>query len=111
MGELKFGNEFEDIHVLSNAQVAMLLQMSARTAVNRDEELNEVYRKTQKYIERFNGMNNPEKDYQELIDELGNLHSALTTFRKETDEGEELELHPSEVASLMNLVATDTLVE
>jgi hypothetical protein len=37
--------------------------------------------------------------------------SALQTFRKETDDGEELTLHGSEVASLMNLVATDTLVE
>jgi DNA-directed RNA polymerase II subunit RPB4 len=35
----------------------------------------------------------------------------LQTFRKETDDGEELVLHGSEVASLMNLVATDTLVE
>ena len=38
-------------------------------------------------------------------------HSALTTFRKETDEGMELELHGAEVAALMNLVATDTMVE
>lgn len=37
--------------------------------------------------------------------------SALTTFRKETDDGEELELEKFEVAALMNLVATDTLVE
>lgn len=35
----------------------------------------------------------------------------MTTFRKETDEGDELELHQAEVAALMNLVATDTLVE
>lgn len=35
----------------------------------------------------------------------------MTTFRKETDEGVELELHKFEVAALMNLVATDTLVE
>lgn len=37
--------------------------------------------------------------------------SALTTFRKETDAGEELELHGFEVAALMNLVATDTSVD
>ena len=37
--------------------------------------------------------------------------SALTTFRKETEEGEEMELHGSEVAALMNLVATDTTVD
>lgn len=37
--------------------------------------------------------------------------SLLTTFRKETDDGEELELHGAEVAALMNLVATDTLTE
>lgn len=37
--------------------------------------------------------------------------SALTTFRKETDDGDEMELHGFEVAALMNLVATDTLVE
>jgi hypothetical protein len=36
---------------------------------------------------------------------------ALSTFRKETDDGDELELHGAEVAALMNLVATDTLVE
>lgn len=40
------------------------------------------------------------------------LHdSALTTFRKETDDGEELELHGFEVAALMNLVVTDSSVE
>ena len=38
-------------------------------------------------------------------------YSALTTFRKETEEGEELELHGAEVSALMNLVATDTMVE
>ena len=38
-------------------------------------------------------------------------YSALTTFRKETDDGREMELHGSEVAALMNLVATDTMVE
>ena len=38
-------------------------------------------------------------------------YSALTTFRKETDDGEELELHGFEVAALMNLVITDTSVE
>lgn len=48
--------------------------------------------------------------------------SALATFRKETDDVDsgggiggsgtgELELHTYEVAALMNLVATDTLVE
>ena len=71
--ERQFGAEFEDIHILSNAQVAVILQVSARSAVNRDEELNEVYRKTQKYVERFNTMTNPEKDHQELVDELDNL--------------------------------------
>ena len=39
------------------------------------------------------------------------IFSALTTFRKETDDGEELELHGFEVAALMNLVITDTSVE
>ena len=38
-------------------------------------------------------------------------YSALTTFRKETEEGHELELHNAEVSALMNLVATDTMVE
>lgn len=61
VAELKFGPEFEDIHILSNAQVAVILQVSARSAVNRDEELNEVYRKTQHYVNRFNTMTNPEK--------------------------------------------------
>jgi DNA-directed RNA polymerase II subunit RPB4 len=35
----------------------------------------------------------------------------LTTFRKETDDGEEMELHSFEVAALMNLIAADTSVE
>jgi len=109
--ELKFGPDFEDIHILSNAQVAVILQVSAKSAVNRDEELNDVYRRTQKYVERFNTMTNPEKEHQELVDELDNLQDALTTFRKETEDGREMELHGSEVAALMNLVATDTMVE
>jgi len=109
--ELSFGTEFEDIQILSNAQVAVYLQVSAKSAVNRDEDLHEVYRKTQKYVDRFNTMTNPEKEHQELADELDNLQDALTTFRKETEDGEEMELHGFEVAALMNLVATDTLVE
>uniref|UniRef100_A0A7S1V4N2 RNA polymerase Rpb4/RPC9 core domain-containing protein n=1 Tax=Grammatophora oceanica TaxID=210454 RepID=A0A7S1V4N2_9STRA len=109
--ELQFDEEFKDVHILSNAQVAIILQASARSAENRDEELNEVYRKTQKYVERFNTMTNPEKEHQELVDELDNLQEALTTFRKETDDGEEMDLHAFEVAALMNLVATDTSVE
>jgi DNA-directed RNA polymerase II subunit RPB4 len=40
-----------------------------------------------------------------------NNYRALTTFRKETEEGQEMELHQFEVAALMNLVATDTMVE
>jgi len=109
----------------------------ARSTVNRNEELNDVYRKTQKNVYHFNTMTNPEKAHQELVDELDNLqeyvvtwfcacvccaipglirlalilYSALTTFRKETDVGDERELHPFEVATPMNLVATDTLVE
>lgn len=39
------------------------------------------------------------------------IYSALMTFRKETDDGEELELHAFEVAALMNLVISDTSVE
>lgn len=109
--ELALGAEFEDIQILSNAQVAVYLQANAASAVNRDEELHEVYRKTLKYVDRFNSMMNPEKENQELIDELDNLQDALTTFRKETDDGEEMVLHISEVAALMNLVATDTQVE
>ena len=62
--ERKFGPEFDDIHILSNAQVAVILQVSAGQAVTRDEELNDVYRKTQKYVERFNQMANKEKEHQ-----------------------------------------------
>jgi len=109
--ERKFGPQFDDIHILSNAQVAVILQVSAGQATQKDEELNEVYRKTQKYVERFNQMANKEKDHQELVEELDNLQDALTTFRKETDDGEELELHGFEVAALMNLVIADTTVE
>jgi DNA-directed RNA polymerase II subunit RPB4 len=36
---------------------------------------------------------------------------ALTTFRKETDDGQELDLHSYEVAALMNLISTDSLTE
>ena len=77
--ERQFGPEFQDIHILSNAQVAVILQASARSAVNRDEELNEVYRKTQKYVERFNTMANAEKDHQELVEEL-EIKSIIPKF-------------------------------
>ena len=147
--------------VLSNAQVAVILQVSAGVATNRDEELNDIYRKTQQYVNRFNTMNNPEKEHQEVVDELDNLQeyvvgllcpfpesrpiyidasilwynltftflaffkwSALQTFRVELDDHNdtshhhhhqqhqhELELHGCEVAALMNLVGTDTMVE
>mmetsp|Transcript_7934 Transcript_7934/g.15911 ORF Transcript_7934/g.15911 Transcript_7934/m.15911 type:complete len:181 (-) Transcript_7934:170-712(-) len=111
--ELSLGPDFgeKDIQILSNAQVAVILQMSAQSALMRDEELHDVYRKTQKYAERFNTMKNPEKEHQELVDELDNLQGALTTFRKETEDGKVMELHGFEVAALMNLVATDTMVE
>jgi DNA-directed RNA polymerase II subunit RPB4 len=49
--------------------------------------------------------------YSILTNCLHSLPSALTAFRKETEDGEEQELHPAEVAALMNLVATDTMVE
>ena len=75
--ELQFDPEFSDIHILSNAQVAIILQASAQSAVNKDEELNEVYRKAQKYAERFNTMTNPEKEHQELVDELDNLQEYV----------------------------------
>ena len=42
---------------------------------------------------------------------INTQNRALTTFRKETEEGTEMELHQFEVAALMNLVATDTMVE
>ena len=71
--ELQFDPEFTDINILSTAHVAILLRASAQSAVNRDEELNEVYRKTQKYVDRFNTMSNPEKEHQEIVDELDNL--------------------------------------
>jgi hypothetical protein len=77
VSELRFGSEFQDIHILSNAQVAVILQVSAHSAVNRDEELNDVYRKTQKYVNRFNTMTNPEKEHQELVDELDNLQEYV----------------------------------
>ena len=73
VADLQFGPEFDEIQILSNAQVAMLLHMSAKAAVEGDEELNEVYRKTHKYVNRFNSMTNAEKQTQEVIDELDNL--------------------------------------
>lgn len=63
----------DDSLVLSNSQVAVILQVSAGAATNRDEELNDIYRKTQQYVNRFNTMNNPEKEHQEVVDELDNL--------------------------------------
>jgi DNA-directed RNA polymerase subunit F len=51
--------------------------MSKGNAVNRDEELNEVYRKTLKYVMRFNTMSNPEKQNQEVVDELDNLQEYV----------------------------------
>jgi DNA-directed RNA polymerase II subunit RPB4 len=77
VAELQFGPEFSDIHVLSNAQVAVVLQVSAASAVHRDEELHDVYRRTQKYVNRFNSMSNPEKDHQEIVDELDNLQEYV----------------------------------
>ena len=136
--QLQLGPEFQGIDILSNAQVAVVLQVSAQSAVNRDEELHEVYRKTQAYVDRVNNMTNPEKNHQELVKELDNLmeyvahdyylfrffrfgiiasnilffcFSALTSYRRETDEGEQMGLAGSEVAALMNLVATDTAVD
>ena len=76
--ELALGPEFDDIQILSNAQVAVYLQANAKSAVNRDEELHEVYRKTLKYVDRFNSMTNPSKENQELIDELDNLQEYVT---------------------------------
>jgi DNA-directed RNA polymerase II subunit RPB4 len=77
VAELQFGsgNDFVDIQVLSNAQVAVILQVSASSAMqDRDEELHSVYRKTQHYVNRFNNqMTNPTKEHQELLDELDNL--------------------------------------
>ncbi len=61
------------MQILSNAQVAVILQMSAQNALVRDEELHDVYKKTQRYVERFNTMKNREKEHQELVDELDNL--------------------------------------
>lgn len=109
--ENALGVEFENIQILSNGQVAVYLQVNAASAFDRQEEIHEVYRKTQKYVDRFNSMTNPEKEIQEVTDELDNLQDALSTFRKETDDGKELTLHVAEIAALMNLVATDTQVE
>ena len=54
--------------------------MSAGQAVTRDEELNEVYRKTQKYVERFNQMSNKEKDHQGKNDEMPCREYFLATI-------------------------------
>jgi hypothetical protein len=77
VAELLLGPEFSDIHILSNAQVAVVLQVSADSAVTRDEELNEVYRQTQRYTSRFNTMTNPEKPHQEIVEELDNLQEYV----------------------------------
>lgn len=54
--------------------------MSAQNALAYDTELNEVYKKTQKYVERYNTMKNPEKDHQELVDELDNLQKLSYNY-------------------------------
>ena len=71
--DLSFGADFEDIQILSNAQVAMYLKATEQGAIERDEELHKVYKKALQYAHRFNTMNNPEKDHKELVDELDNL--------------------------------------
>jgi DNA-directed RNA polymerase subunit F len=65
------------IIVLSNAQVAVILQASAESATNRDEELNQIYQKTHSYVNRFNLMTNAEKQRQEIVDELDNLQEYV----------------------------------
>ena len=57
--------------------MAVILQVSAGMATSRDEELNDIYRKTQKYVNRFNTMANPEKQHQEVVDELDNLQEYV----------------------------------
>jgi hypothetical protein len=78
--ELSLGREFDDVQILSNAQVAVILQMSAQNALVRDEELHDVYKRTQKYVERYNTMKNNEKEHQELVDELDNLQGCVCSF-------------------------------
>jgi hypothetical protein len=69
---------YRSMLVLSNAQVAVILQASADSATHdRDEELNAVYQKTQQYVNRFNSMNNAEKERQEIVDELDNLQEYV----------------------------------
>jgi hypothetical protein len=68
-GELRFGPEFdaetaENIHILSNAQVAVILQASANNAIVDDQEVTDAYNQAQKYVDRFNQMANKEKDSQ-----------------------------------------------
>lgn len=75
--KLQFGTEFEDIAILSNAQVSVLLQVSADSAVHQDEELNDVNRRTRNYVNRFNTMTNLEKDRKEIIGELDNLQEYV----------------------------------
>jgi hypothetical protein len=46
--------------------------------------------------------------FPEIVDELDNLQEALSSFRTEQEDGEEVSLHPFEVSALMNLVIADT---
>mmetsp|Transcript_33516 Transcript_33516/g.40155 ORF Transcript_33516/g.40155 Transcript_33516/m.40155 type:complete len:177 (+) Transcript_33516:86-616(+) len=111
VAELSFGKEFEDVEIVSNARVSVYLQHTAADAARNDEELNDVYRKSMKYVDRFNAMKDPENNDTELVHELENLQEALIKFRQETDDGMDLKLHGCEAAALMNLVATDTGVD
>ena len=63
--------------VLSNAQVAVLMQTSADAATKLNEKLTDIHRKTHQYVNRFNTMNNPEKEHRELVDELDNLQEYV----------------------------------
>ena len=68
-GELRFGgSEFDaeagSIHILSNAQVALILETGSRDAIVDDQEVTDAYNQALKYVARFNQMANKEKDNQ-----------------------------------------------
>jgi len=73
VAEISFGKEFEGVEIVSNARVSVFLQHTAAEAARNDEELNEVYRKSLKYVDRFNSMKDPENNETELVHELENL--------------------------------------
>lgn len=86
-GELRFGGPDFDaeagaIHILSNAQVAVILQASANNAMVSDQEVTDAYNQALKYVDRFNQMANKEKDNQGTLRHVTHTHTHTNTHKQ-----------------------------